>query len=179
MSERSISHTDKSLFATGENWFLLYCKGREEERAVMHLANQGVEAFFPQAEFQKIQRGKRVLVVEPLFPNYVFAKLDYERHNFTTIRSTRGVIGFVRKGREPQVVSSALIQQIQSLDVNSTVVDKNVPQAGDAVLINHPQYNNIRAIYQEAKGDQRAILLLELINKPVEIIFDNKDFKKI
>ena len=179
MSERSTSHTDNDLFATGENWFLLYCKGREEERAVMHLANQGVDAFFPQAQFERIQRGKRVSVVEPLFPNYVFAKLDYERHNFTSIRSTRGVVGFVRKGREPQVVSAALIQQIQSLDVNATVTDKNLPQAGDAVLINHPQYNNIRAIYQEAKGDKRAVLLLELINKPVEIIFENTDFKKL
>ncbi len=169
----------KGLFPTGKHWFLLYCKGKEEERAVMHLNNQGVEAFYPKAQIEKIVRGKRTQIIEALFPNYVFAQLDYEQHNFTAIRSTRGVIGFVRRGREPQLVPKTLVHQFKTLHDVAQVKDKNLPKQGDMVLINHPQYNNVRAIYQEAKGDARAILLLELINKPVEVIFNNTDFKKV
>lgn len=173
------NNSNTGLFPTGRHWFLLYCKGKEEERAVMHLENQGVTAFYPKAQIEKIVRGKRTKVVEPLFPNYVFALLDYEQQNFASIRSTRGVIGFVRKGKDPQIVPKSLVMQFKQVDEFVELSDQNVPQPGDTVLVNHPLYNNIKAIFQVAKGEQRAILLLELLNKPVEVELDYSDFKKV
>ena len=34
------------------------------------------------------------------------------------------------------------------------------------------------AIYQEPKGENRAILLIQLLNKPVEMVVENSEFTK-
>ena len=161
----------------GKIWYLLYCKAKEEGRAVMHLANQGIDAFYPKANITKVLRGKRQTVEEALFPNYVFAQLDHDKHNFTSVRSTRGVIGFVKQGKDYQKVSQALIDVFRDCDAVEKL-DTSIPVKGDKVVLNNIQYSNIPAIYQEPKGENRAILLIQLLNKPVEMVVENSEFVK-
>lgn len=172
-----MSDTSSSLFSgpQGKVWYLLYCKAKEEGRAVMHLANQGIDAFYPKANITKVLRGKRQTVEEALFPNYVFAQLDHDVHNFTSVRSTRGVIGFVKQGKDYQKVPTQLIQTFIELEAVDSV-DKKVPSKGAKVMIESAAYNNIQAIYQEPKGESRAILLIQLLNKPVLIEMNNNDY---
>ncbi|MCP3429102.1 transcription/translation regulatory transformer protein RfaH [Opacimonas viscosa] len=178
---KSINHSAKSSSAdllnspTGKIWYLLYVKAKEEGRAVMHLANQGITAFYPKANITKVLRGKRQVVEEALFPNYVFAELDHGVHNFTSVRSTRGVIGFVKSGKDYQKVPNKLISTFRELETVVSV-DKKVPSKGVKVLIDTPAYNNIQAIYQEPKGENRALLLIQLLNKPVLIELENNEF---
>ena len=160
---------------TGKIWYLLYVKAKEEGRAVMHLENQGITAFYPKANITKVLRGKRQTVEEALFPNYVFAELDHGVHNFTSVRSTRGVIGFVKSGKDYQKVPTTLISTFRKLETVVSV-DRKVPAKGVKVTIDTPTYNNIQAIYQEPKGENRAILLIQLLNKPVLVEFENNEF---
>ncbi len=173
-----MSDSSSPLFSgpQGKIWYLLYCKAKEEGRAVMHLANQDIQAFYPKAKITKILRGKRQTVEEALFPNYVFAQLDHDIHNFTSVRSTRGVIGFVKQGKDYQKVPTQLIETFIELEAVESV-DNKVPGKGVKVMIESQAYNNIQAIYQEPKGENRAILLIQLLNKPVLIELDNNEFK--
>ena len=57
-------------------------------------------------------------------------------------------------------------------------LDSALPSKGDQVMLQHPQYQNIPAIYQEPKGENRAILLIQLLNKPVELVVENSQFSK-
>ena len=57
-------------------WYLLYCKRGQLERAQEHLERQAVNCLMPTIELEKIVRGKRTTVSEPLFPNYLFIELD-------------------------------------------------------------------------------------------------------
>jgi transcriptional antiterminator RfaH len=176
-SQASTEKPKKEPFAgpTGTIWYLLYCKAKEEHKAVMHLANQSVDAFYPKVMVTKVLRGKRQTVEEPLFPNYVFAQLDHGKHNFTSVRSTRGVIGFVKQGKAYQQVSNSLISVFRELQ-SVAQVDSKLPKTGDKVTVHSANHNNIQAIYQEPKGEQRAMLLIELINKPVLVELDNTEF---
>lgn len=168
----------KALFDTpqGTIWYLLYCKAKEESRAVMHLANQGIEGFYPTVKMTKVLRGKRQQITEPMFPNYVFVKLDHELHNFTSVRSTRGVLGFVKQGKSYQKVPKELISVFQDM-VEIEQFDSMLPKKGDSVMINSQSFNNIKAIYQEANGATRAFLLIDILNKPVTIELENTEFK--
>jgi transcriptional antiterminator RfaH len=174
-SSAQIPNNDPFGGPTGTIWYLLYCKAKEESKAVIHLANQSVDAFYPKVMVTKVLRGKRQTVEEPLFPNYVFAQLDHGKHNFTSVRSTRGVIGFVKQGKAYQQVSSSLISVFREPQ-SVAQVDSKLPKTGDKVTVHSANYNNIQAIYQEPKGEQRAMLLIELINKPVLVELDNTEF---
>ena len=48
-------------------WYLLYCKRGQLQRAQEHLERQSVNCLTPVITLEKMQRGKRTTVSEPLF----------------------------------------------------------------------------------------------------------------
>ncbi|MFV0575596.1 MAG: transcription/translation regulatory transformer protein RfaH [Vibrio sp.] len=157
------------------NWYLLYCKRGEQNRAKLHLENQNIECYYPEIEIEKIVRGKRKSVIEPLFPSYIFIGLEQNNHpSFTTIRSTRGVTDFIRFGGQPYQVPRYVIEKMRRMHVDPAD-HESVPKTGDVVTIKTGQFAGFDAIYQEPDGEMRSILLIKMINKPVEINVDNTD----
>ncbi|OLQ90961.1 transcriptional activator RfaH [Vibrio panuliri] len=156
-----------------KSWYLLFCKKQEQLRAKTHLENQGVNCYYPELVVEKIVRGKVKKVREPLFPNYVFINFDVETGpSFTTIRSTRGVVDFVRCGLSPQVVSEELITSLKSIDDLRLSIDQT-PTAGDVVRVVSGQYSGVEAIYEEPDGERRSFLLINLLNNQVKISVEN------
>ncbi|MFL7023330.1 transcription/translation regulatory transformer protein RfaH [Enterovibrio norvegicus] len=157
-------------------WYLLYCKRSEQQRAEQHLKRQGVDCYYPQVSVEKIRRGKRSSILEPLFPNYVFASFDPEKISFTTIRSTRGVVDFVRVGAKPQLVPLDLIKNLMVIEDCDDQRESlsEVWKDGDAIAISQGQFEGMEAIYKEADGELRSILMINLLNKQVEVSLENE-----
>ncbi|ASI88789.1 MULTISPECIES: transcription/translation regulatory transformer protein RfaH [Vibrio] len=159
-----------------KRWYLLYCKRGEQARAKMHLENQGLECYYPEISVEKILRGKRQNVKEPLFPSYVFVKFDYEvGPSFTTVRSTRGVVDFIRFGAHPKEINGDLIFELRSIVHCDEPDCADLPDKGECVRVIGGQFAGIEAIFQEADGEARSIMLVNLINKQVPVSIDNKD----
>lgn len=160
-----------------KSWYLLYCKRGEQPRAKLHLGNQGVECYYPEVVVEKVVRNKRQSVKEPLFPSYVFICFDVAQGpSFTTIRSTRGVVDFVRFGAQPKCINEQLISDLKSLEEQELlVVRKQGPKKGDPMEITGGQFAGIEAVYQEPDGEMRSIMLVKMINQNVELSIDNKN----
>ncbi|PKH19563.1 transcription/translation regulatory transformer protein RfaH [Enterobacterales bacterium CwR94] len=161
-----------------EAWYLLYCKRGQLERAREHLERQAVACFSPVIAMEKIVRGKRTTVSEPLFPNYLFIEFDPETIHTTTISATRGVSHFVRFGNQPATVPGDVIDALNH-DLPETLVDPETPQVGDTVLIIDGTFEGLQAIFAEPDGEARSMLLLNLLNKPVLRSVDNRTFTKM
>ncbi|RUT66793.1 transcription/translation regulatory transformer protein RfaH [Morganella morganii] len=160
-----------------KDWYLLYCKRGQLPRAMEHLQRQQVECLTPMANIEKVVRGKRVTINEPLFPNYLFISFDPETIHTTTINSTRGVNHFVRFGPLPAVVPASLIEELKNAECIS-LSEKNVPQPGDIVEITEGMFKGLEAIYHEPDGETRSVLLLTLISKELTKKVDNTSFIK-
>lgn len=160
-----------------DQWYLLYCKRGGQLKAKGHLENQGVQCFYPQVEVEKIVRGIKKQVSEPLFPSYMFITFDLNKVQLTSIRSTRGVVDFVRIGAEPAKVSKDLIEELRSFEANQQINTEQAPQAGDTVQVKSGQFAGVEAIFQESDGEKRSFLLVTLINQSVRISLDNKDIE--
>ncbi|EAS44706.1 transcription/translation regulatory transformer protein RfaH [Photobacterium profundum] len=163
-----------------KDWFLLYCKRSEQERAVINLDRQGVECYYPQVSVNKIVRGKRVETSEPLFPSYIFVYFDPEHLSYTTVRSTRGVADFIRQGARPQMVQQELVY---GLMMNENCEDhqaklSSLPIPGECLQLKQGQFKGIEAIYQEADGEKRSFMLINLLGKPVKVSVENEDIVK-
>ena len=50
-----------------QSWYLLYCKRGQLQRAQEHLERQAVNCLAPMITLEKMVRGKRTAVSEPLF----------------------------------------------------------------------------------------------------------------
>ncbi|OBT08606.1 transcriptional activator RfaH [Vibrio sp. UCD-FRSSP16_10] len=161
-----------------KRWYLLYCKRGDQPRAKLHLENQGVEVYYPKLTVEKRVRGKCQQKEEPLFPGYMFVRFDFEQGpSFTTVRSTRGVADFIRNGVYPTELQGDLIYSLKLLEGEQETVQLNSPNQGDKVEIKSGQFAGVDAIYHEADGEKRSILLITMINKKVEVTVDNKDLQ--
>ncbi|MEQ9889235.1 transcription/translation regulatory transformer protein RfaH [Pectobacterium zantedeschiae] len=160
-----------------EAWYLLYCKRGQLLRAKEHLERQEVTCVSPMITLDKIVRGKRTEVCEPLFPNYLFVEFDPERIHTTTISATRGVSNFVRFGALPATIPQQVIDEL-SLRPMQVILDPLTPQPGDSVVITDGIFSGLQAIYTEPDGEARSMLLLNMLNKQVRQSIDNREFRK-
>ncbi len=160
-----------------QSWYLLYCKRGQLQRAQEHLERQAVSCLTPMITLEKMVRGKRTSVSEPLFPNYLFVEFDPEVIHTTTINATR-VSHFVRFGAHPAIVPSSVIHQL-SIYKPEGVVDPETPYPGDSVIITEGAFEGLKAIFTEPDGETRSMLLLNLLNKEVKQSVKNTGFRKI
>lgn len=161
-----------------QSWYLLYCKRGQLQRAQEHLQRQAVGCLTPMILLEKIVRGKRTMVSEPLFPNYLFVEFDPEVIHTTTINATRGVSHFVRFGASPAQVPSTVIHQLSQYKPEG-VTDPETPYPGDSVVITEGALEGLQAIFKEPDGEARSMLLLNLLNKQVLQSIKNTDFRKV
>lgn len=159
-------------------WYLLYCKRGQLQRAQEHLERQAVNCLTPTIALEKIVRGKRATVSEPLFPNYMFIEFDPEVIHTTTISATRGVSHFVRFGSQPARVPSSVVHQL-SIYKPEGITDPETPYPGDGVVITEGAFEGLQAIFTEPDGEARSMLLLNLLNKKVLQSVSNTDFRKV
>ncbi|WP_105167350.1 transcription/translation regulatory transformer protein RfaH [Pseudoalteromonas sp. T1lg23B] len=157
-----------------ERWYLLYCKPKQEARAHSNLSNQGIESCFP--TYKKSKTAMSKLVEQPLFPRYLFVKLDPYSVHFSAVKYTRGVTDFVRYGSKLQVVPDELVAQLMQHSKQES--DCEI-KTGDTVKITEGCYKDLLAIYQQPEGDIRSVLLIKLLNQYTQIIASNSAIQKI
>ncbi len=160
-------------------WYLLYCKPKQEAKAKWHLDNQGFKTYLPQILCERIKRGRRVRQEEPLFPNYLFIELDDQQDNFTSVRSSRGISDFVRQGPLPLKVPDDLVKQLilNEESIEQALEGQFAPAPGDVVVIKSGPFAGLEGIYQLARGEERALVLIDFLGKQMKLELKNKDIQ--
>ena len=163
-------------------WLLLQVKPRQEQRALANLECQGGQCYCPQVLSEKLVRGKRVQVQEALFPGYVFfySNPTQDGLTYTTIHSSRGVSKIVRFGAHYAAIPQALVDHIKQREAQKqeATTHSSLPQKGDKVAILEGPFRGLQAIYQQAQGDKRSLLLIDLLNQQSKISLENNILKK-
>lgn len=156
------------------NWYLVHTKPRQEQVALENLQNQAYPCFLPQIRVEKVQRGKLRLVDEPLFPRYLFVQLDtaLESRSWTPIHSTKGVTRLVRFGMQPAKVDAGIIDflRVQVDLVNAE--PQRLFQPGDRVRVADGPFAGLEGVFQMRDGEMRAMVLIELLSRPVSLPID-------
>ncbi len=171
---RSDTESEKStgLENIEKQWFLLMAKPNQDERAEINLGRQGYDIYRPMAKVPKNRRGKRIFVVESLFPRYMFIRMSRLSDNWSPIRSTFGVSRLVRFGAMPPVVPDNLIKYLRgSEDVMERRAISLVDfKKNDKVKIVDGALRGCEAIFQCYEGKKRAALLIKLLGQQKKVV---------
>lgn len=144
-------------------WYALQLKPAQGDRALANLQNQDIACFFPKITVETIKAGKRSKKLEPLFPGYLFVNLEQTDPMWAKLRSTRGVLKIVSFANKPAAMSDEVIQHIKdSLD---SVAEQGGIKPGQAVQLNEGPFEGINAIFQAYDGEERAIVLINFMQK--------------
>ncbi len=149
------------------NWYAVQTKSRGERQALENLNRQGFVTHLPLIKAARHRRGRWQGTVEPLFPGYLFVQLDLGRQNAAPIRSTRGVIGMVRFGTEPQPVPHAIMRALLEAQAGegSAIDPDSLFKAGDRVTLVEGPMKGLTAIVQAKTAQDRVLLLLDLLGR--------------
>jgi len=145
-----------------EAWYVVQTKPRQELRAREHLERQGFQCVLPLLRVEKIRRGTRQWVDEPLFARYLFIELGGENVRWNVLRSTRGVTQLVQFGGVPAKMPANWVSAFQSRDRACV----HLFEQGQRVLVTDGPFTGFEGIYELADGETRAIVLLEMLGKP-------------
>lgn len=166
-------------------WFLVRSKPRQEALALTHLARQGYESYLPVFATEKLVRRKSTVVQEPMFARYLFVRLDTSGHergqgqSWSPIRSTVGVSELVCFGNRPARVDDALIVTLRERESTQQASPTTLFAHGDNVRITEGVFAGLEAIYQMNDAEGRAMVLLDLLSKPVAMTLDAASLRKV
>jgi|GEM_PF-90865 len=159
-------------------WYLIHTKPRQEALALTNLSRQGFECYMPMLRLQKIRQRKTALVAEPMFPRYLFIRLDASGsgQSWSPIRSTLGVNQLVRFGGQPAKVEGQLINSIRSREQGTQA--QALFSAGDNVTVADGPFAGLEAIYQNTDAESRSMILLNILSKPVSMRIDTASLRR-
>jgi transcriptional antiterminator RfaH len=97
-----------------KRWYVVHTQPRDEDRALWHLENQGFECFLPRMKRLRSHARTTRMVLEPLFPRYLFAFFDSATTRWRSIGGSRGVTNLVTNGVRPVPVPEGVVEKLLS-----------------------------------------------------------------
>lgn len=151
------------------DWHVIYTKPKQENLALENLQRQGYECYLPVLLVEKIFKGRLMSQREPLFPRYLFIRLGLgaSAKSWAPIRSTRGVSRIVGFGGNYSLVDNELIELLRTRE--SSLGGKSLFEPGEPVDLIESPFTNVEGIYQMTEADNRVLVLIEILSKPVVV----------
>lgn len=147
-------------------WYAVFCRPGQDQRAEIHFLNQGFETFRPKIRFTRRRNGTLRDRVDSLFPRYLFLRLEDLTQDWAPIRSTRGAVGLVRLGDQVPVVPEDLIESLKGRTDEQGIVDLSAGvdfKPGETVEIMEGPLAGFRGLFQARNGEERVVVLLNLM----------------
>jgi transcriptional antiterminator RfaH len=147
------------------DWYLVRTKTGKERWVRDQLTPQLPEVFLPLLEARTPRWGKLAWTVAPLFPGYLFARLDPQQQYFN-VRYMPGVQGLVSAGNEPIAVPSGVVEEIRHRGVNGVVkIEEKAFNNGDHLRVVDGPFRGFQAIFERyLSSAERVAILLSAID---------------
>jgi transcriptional antiterminator RfaH len=152
-------------------WFCLRSQPKHEHIAAGHLRQmEGVEVFNPRIRYPRSTRNGKVMVRESMFPNYLFARFDWQT-SLARVHYAPGVSGVVHFGDKWPTVPDQAITEIRALLGNDGIhVVRDAPEAGDEVIVSGGVFHGLQAIVtQIMPGRERVMLLMDFLGRQTAV----------
>ena len=153
-------------------WFVAHTRVRGEPVARRNLARQGFEVYLPR--YLKRRRHARRLdrVAAPLFPRYVFIRMDPERCRWRSVNGTVGVAHLVCHGDRPAALPDGTVAEIRAReDARGLVAVRAAPpfRRGETVQVTAGPLSDQVGLFDCADDDERVVILLDLLGREVPV----------
>ncbi len=167
--------------AATTRWYCVYTKPRAEDDAIVQLRRQSFECFLPRMRSLSVRRGKRVRVIEPMFPRYLFLQARVGHVNLAPVRSTRSVVDFVRFGGVITAVPDDLVEALmRDADENGVIqVEDFSLNPGDRVRVVDGPLIGMEGVFSAATSEQRVIVLMSLLGQQQTVSLRHESLQRI
>lgn len=153
-------------------WYVAYTKANAELKALRHLTNQGFYAYLPRYIKQRRHARKTENVSTPLFPRYLFIRLDMDTDRWRPLLSTIGLSHLVCRGEKPAYIDDTVIDSIREHENEVGLIDLNLARTmvrGDKIKVINGPFANLEGLFDGNSSENRVHILMELLGGNVRV----------
>jgi transcription antitermination factor NusG len=159
-------------------WYAVFTLPQNEKSAARQLAMREVETFLPTYETVKVWRNRqRVRTVLPLFPTYLFVRIDCRQRR--RVLESPGVIHIVSNGREQAPVPDAEIELLRSGLREKTMEPYRELVVGKKVRIKAGSMEGVEGVLVRKGNGLRFVMALKMINQYAAIEVEAEDLEAL
>lgn len=150
-------------------------KPRYESRVIFHLNLRAtdVEAFLPKIEVVRRRAARRVALLEPLFPNYLFLRMQLTPETLRAVRWTPGAKRILGNDGHPFEVPDKLVERIRERVEPLGFIRVGLDLGrGNRVRVKNGPFAGLEGIFDRpTTREGRVIVLLQILGTltPLEI----------
>jgi len=146
-------------------WFAVYVKYRHEKVIAFSLQSKGYEAFLPTYGKAHLD-GKKSDV--PLFPGYVFCRLDTS--NTLPVLITPGVFSIIGNGRGPAPISEADIESVRAMTRSGlTPCPWPYVSSGQELRLTSGPLRGIQGVVVDASDEKWLVVSVHILQRSVAV----------
>ncbi len=168
------------LIQPGVRWYAIQTKGNKERDVAKRLMDLKLEIFLPWLRDRRRIGSKYQWVLVPLFPGYLFCRLDIVVSG-KAARYSPGVKDFLKFGNEITEISNDIIVALQERCPRGVAaIDPVSLTAGDCIRINEGPFAGLEAIFEKKmKGSERVAVLLEILGRQTRLVLPSETVTKL
>ncbi len=164
-------------------WYVIHTYSGHEKKVALTL-KQRVEALgllnkvfkvmIPTQEKIVVSEGKKRKVEERIYPGYILVQMVLNDDVWYTVRSTRGVTGFVGTGTNPAPLAEVEVQTLMKVMTMDTPKFETKFSTGDSVKIVEGPFTDFLGKIDEVNEEQGKVKVLVSVfgrETPVELDF--------
>jgi transcription antitermination factor NusG len=157
--------------STDSRWFAAYVRSRHEARTAQLLDQREIEFFLPQYKSERQWSDRKVELLLPLFPGYLFVRMT--PHDKTRVLETPGVLYLVGASGRPEALEDAEIEHLKTaLRGHYDPRPCACVKAGDRVRVTAGPLQGTHGFMVREKNKNRVVVTLELIQRAMSVEVD-------
>ena len=165
---------DSSIVDCGENsgpWFGVQTKPRAEKVAAIQLEVRGYHVFLPLYQRHNKWSDRVVQVDCPLFPGYLFCRVDSRLPPIVAVPSVVSIVG---RGRQPEPIPEQEIANVQSMLQSGLMVTPHpYLRVGDRVTIVKGPLCGVDGLMIKNKAKCKIVVSINLLQRSVAVELDS------
>jgi len=161
-------------------WAVIRAQPHRERVAVENLERQGFFAYCPWI-MQQRRRGRHMQPVpRPLFPGYLFVRLDPDTQQWRPMLSTLGVRTVICVGERPSLIDNAFVEGLKARERDGVIARPESPfQVGQEVRMAGGAFDGLVATVIGMGEKDRLTVLLQLLSRAVRVELGAQDLSPV
>jgi len=163
------------------SWYALQSKPNKESQLLRGLEASGFEAWYPSYRVKPVNPRSRK--IRPLFPRYLFVRIDLGEQPVSTFTWMANAIGLVSFGDVPAPVPDRLIEVIRERlrEMTNVLGYAEEFKPGDRVRVTSGPFRDYEAVVDlRLSGVDRVRVLLDIMRgRSMAVQMDMKHLKRV
>jgi transcriptional antiterminator RfaH len=161
-------------------WAVVNTQPHKERVALANLERQGYRAYCPLIRRSRSHARRVEQVLRPLFPSYLFARVDTGAQRWRPMLSTLGVRSLVRCGDRLSLIDDSFVQSLKAREEDGVIARPQSPyRLGQQVRVAGGPFDGLVATIIGLHERERLTVLLGLLSRAVKVQIDEQQISPV